>query len=275
MYNLRPMARLKLALALLLILASLMVSGCDDPYIPRQPDYHYSVEVTGLEDFTTANGSAVIIVPLPAVDGQPILAEGWLPDNRSPYGQERHGTGRIEPISTAHGPMLAITINMTDYYDSYARATPIAISPGQNMSGVPTITPDRVFKNWSFDDVSTIASGGIDKLDYPTSGKGRQEVVKFIERPLLPAEYVTGAGAGNYTSYVYLNEGLRPLKNNSSINISLTLKVWLNHNKVDASREGARSFEIHTFTINESIPGGTVGFIPVRVRHEYHSSASY
>jgi len=267
------MSGFKLALVLLAIVVSLTVSGCDDPYLPRSPEYRYSVEVTGLEDFTTPNGSAVIMMPLPAVNGQPILAEGWQPNNRFPYEQERHGTGRVEPVSTSYGPMLAITINMTDYYDSYARVTPIAISPGQNMSGVPTITPDRIYKNWSFDNVSTIAGGGISQLYYPASDHGRQEVARFIERPLLPAETVTGAG--NYTSYIFLDEGLRPLKNNRSINVSLTLKVWLNHNKVDASQEGARSFEIHTFTINESIPGGVTGFIPVQVRREYHSSVGY
>jgi hypothetical protein len=267
------MSGFKLALVLLAIVVSLTVSGCDDPYLPRSPEYRYSVEVTGLEDFTAQNGSAMIMMPLPAVNGQPILAEGWQPNNRSPYEQERHGTGHIGPVSTSRGPMLAITINMTDYYNSYARVTPIAVNIGQNMSGVPTITPERIYKNWSFDNASTIASGGIGQLDYPTSDRGRQEVARFLEQPLLPAENMTGAG--NYTSYIYLGEGLKPLKNNSSINVSLNLKVWLNHNKADASQEGARSFEIHTFTINESIPGGVVGFIPVQVRHEYHSSVGY
>jgi hypothetical protein len=262
------------AIAIMATVPGVFLAGCsDDPFYPRPPQYQYTIDVTGLEGFSTKNGSAMIMVPIPSVYGEPILKEGWWPNNRSIFYEERHGTTSVAPAATECGPMLAISINMTDYYYSYARVTPIPIYPGQNMSEVPTVVPDRIDKAWSFDNASVIASGYVRKLDYPTSTQGRQEVSKFLDQPLLPVE--NGSGAGNYTSYIYLDEGLVPLNNDSSITVSVALIIHLNHNKMNASAEGARSFEIHTFAISEPIRGGMTGFIPVTVQHSYYSSPTY
>ncbi len=262
------------AATIYVIAMGVFFAGCyDDPFYPRPPDFYYKVDITGLENFSTDNGSAVIMVPVPAVDGEPILKEGWWPNNRSRYDREYHGTKLVRPATTGHGAMLALWFNMTDYYDSYARVTPIAIHIGQNESEIPTVVPDRMYKNWSFDIVSTVLSGYVGKLDFPTSAQGRQEVIKFLDRPLSPAK--NGTDSSNYTSYVYIDESLVPLRNGSRINISVALTVHLNHNKVNVSEEGARRFEIHEFTVNESIPGGAKGFIPVRVNHTYYSSINY
>jgi hypothetical protein len=260
------------AFAILVMVLAVALAGCDDPYIPHAPYYEYKVTVTGLENFTTENGTAMVYLPIPAVDGEPILKEGWWPNYPLRYGEERHGTRWIRTANTSYGPMLALEINMTDYYYSYAGATPIAISPGQNMSEVPTVVPDRIDKNLSFDDVSTIASGSISMLDYPTSAVGRENIINFLDQPLLPA---TAVADGNYTSYIYLDEGLRPIHNDSTINLTATLRVSLNHNKVNASEEGARRFEVHYFTVNGSIPGNATGFIPVQVWHSYESKIYY
>lgn len=263
-----------LAITVFAVAWGVFLAGCsDDPFYPRPPQYGYTVDVTGLDGFATKNGSAIIMVPIPSVYDEPILKEGWWPNNRSPYDEEHHGTLRVAPTANEYGTMLAIQINMTDYYDSYAKATPIAVYPGQNVSELPAIVPERIYKNWSFDDAHVVASGYVQKLDYPTSTQGRQEVGKFVERPLLPVE--NGTDASNFTSYIYLDESLKPLRNDSCINVSIILTVHLNHNKVNVSEEGARRFEIHTFAINESIHGGTKGFIPVQVNHTYYSSIYY
>ena len=94
--------------------------------------------------------------------------------------------------------MLEARFNMTDYDISYARVTPIAISPGQNHSSLPVIVPDVINKSWSFDDMVITAGGGIKELDYPPSAQGRATVTQFLERPLAPAE--NEAGFGNFTT---------------------------------------------------------------------------
>ncbi|MCD1293934.1 hypothetical protein CUJ83_02850 [Methanocella sp. CWC-04] len=258
----------RLAFLFMIIILSVAVCGCDDPFLPRAPFYQYSAEVTGLEDFATENGSATIMLPVPAVYGSPILADGWTSNDRFPYDQERHGTESVGPLNTSYGPMLAVNINMTDYYLSYARVTPIAVSPGQNMSTVPTVVPDRINKSWSFDDISVLSGGSVALLDYSTSEEGRREVAKFLDSPLLPA-VKESSGPQDYMSYIYIDENLRPLNENSSLDISIMLRVNLNHNKLNASEEGVRSFEFHTYTIRETIPGNTTGFIPVTVRYTY------
>jgi hypothetical protein len=53
-----------------------MLGSIDDPFRPQMPGYYYTADVTGLEDFTTANGSAMVMLPLPAVNRDPILQEG-------------------------------------------------------------------------------------------------------------------------------------------------------------------------------------------------------
>jgi hypothetical protein len=250
--------------ALALVIAATLLAGCtDDPFYPRAPDYTFTVQVTGLENFTASNGSAVIMVPLPAVYGEPVLKDGWWPDEHFPEGQVRHGTSYVRPVNTTYGPMLAIDIDMTDYYVSYARVTPVAVSPGQNMSEAPVIVPDRINKSLSFDDVRVIAGGSIERLDFKSSPEGRREVGKFLGSPLLPM--------ADDTSYVYIDENLKPLHNASTIHIVLTLKVRLNHNKMNISEEGARRFETHTYAIDETIPAGRTGFIPVAIRRSSYS----
>ena len=193
-------------------------------------------------------------------------------NDRLNFFEVRHGTRSIGPADTAYGPMLEVEVNMTDYYYSYASVTPIAVSPGQNMSEAPTVVPDRINKSMSFDDFSVIATGLVGQLDLPTSTDARLKVIGFLDQPLLPA--MNGAG-GNYTSYVFLDKSLKPSSNDSRINITGTLTVSLNHNKVNATEEGARKFEIHTFNFDETIPGNVTGLIPVQVRHDYHSSIYY
>lgn len=236
----------------------------DDPFRPQAPGYKYTVYVTGLGGFTTENGSAVIMLPLPVVDGAPVLSDGWavnFPSDR----EQRHGMQSLAPGNTSKGPMLEARINMTDYYISYARVTPIAISPGQNESTLPRVVPDVINKSWSFDDVLVTVSGGVRALDHPTSAQGRAAVEQFLEAPLLPAEDVTGLD--NFTTCVYIDPALRPLRDDSIIHISGTLTVMLNHNKVNASEEGLRLFEYHRYVFSEAIPGGLTGYVPVRVNY--------
>lgn len=261
------------AISLMILTIAVSLAGCyDDPYYPRAPFYDYNVTVTGLENFTTGNGSAMLYLPLPAIDGEPLLAKDWWPNYRLQPDEERHGTSWMLPGDTARGTMLAVAINMTDYYYSYARATPIAISPGQNMSGVPTIVPERINKSRSFDDIRIVGSGYVEPLDLPTSAEARGKVLAFLDQPLLPPMNGTGE---NYTTYVYLDEGLQPRNDMSRINITITLRINLNHNKVNVSEEGARRFEIHTYTADASIPGGVTGFIPVRVWRSSYSSVYF
>jgi hypothetical protein len=241
----------------------------DDPFRPREPIYYYTVDVTGLDGFSTANGSAVIMLPLPALNGAPVLPAGWWVNYSPDPREQHHGMLGLEPVNTSMGPMLEARINMTDHYVSYARITPIAISPGQNESTLPAVVPDVINMSWSFDDVHVIASGGVRALDYPTSAQGREAVIQFLEAPLAPAENVTGLN--DFITYMYIDPALKPLNNGSVIRVSGTLSITLNHNKVNASEEGKRLFEYHNYVFNETISGGITGYVPVQVHYTHCS----
>lgn len=254
------------ALTIAVLVLGVASAGCyDDPFLPRAPYYDYRITVTGLDGYSTENGSAVLRLPVPAIGGEPVLEDGWWPNSPLNYSEVRHGTRWVKPEDTPYGPMLALEINETDYYYSYARVTPVAVSPGQNESELPAVVPDRISKAPSFDDFCVVASGSVAQLDQPTSAAGREAVVEFLNSPLLPA---TRLGDGDYTSYVYVDEGLKP-DGAGTISISATLTVCLNHNKVNASEEGLRRFEYHAYTINASIPAGSTGYLPVRVHYSY------
>ncbi|WP_424358429.1 hypothetical protein [Methanocella sp. MCL-LM] len=278
----RRLKLLSIAITLLIILSMLALAAffsyifaylgsIDDPFSPRLPDYDYRLSVTGLEGFTTDDGSAVIRMPLPGADGKPLLTEGWWVNYPNDSNQHYHGMQSLRAVNTSEGPMLEARIITTDYYESYARATPIAVSPGQNTSGLPGVVPDRINKTPSFDDVHVIASGYVEPLNYPTGAQGRTAVKKFLNTPLLPVAYVPELCTleTNYSTYVYVDPALRPLSNDSTLKVEGKMIVKLNHNKVNASEEGVRRFEIHTYTIDETIPGGVTGYVPVEVRYQY------
>lgn len=247
-----------------------LVAGCDDPYDPRPPSYQYTVKVEGLENFVTDNGTATIMVPVPAYNGTPLIRQGWVPADREPWSEVRHGTEYVEPVNTSYGPMLAIHVNMTDYYLSYAGATPIAVQPGASGQ-LPTIVPEHINKSRTFEDIHVSSSQYmIKELDYPTSTSGRNAVIDFLKAPLQPAFDIS---TDKYSSYVYIDPALQSLKNGSRINISITLEISLNHNKVNKAEEGTRSFEHHTFTIVQAVPAGTYGYLPVNVKHAGPSSS--
>ena len=241
------------------------IGSIDDPFRPQAPNYYYTADVTGLDGFSTANGSAIIMLPLPVVYGTPILSHGWWVNYPPDPRDRRHGMMSLAPVNISPGPMLEARINMTDYYVSYARVTPIAISPGQNESTLPAVVPDVINKSWSFDDVHVITSGGIQSLDYPASTQGRAAVMQFLDKPLGPTENVTGPGY--FTAYVFIDPALKPLRNDSVIRVSGFLEVKLNHNKANTSEEGRRLFEYHNYVFNETTPGGITGYVPVPVRY--------
>ena len=231
---------------------------------PRPPSYQYTIKVEGLENFITDNGTATIMVPIPSYNGTPLIKQGWVPSDREPWPEVRHGTEYVEPVITSYGPMLAISINMTDYYLSYAGATPIAIQPGAS-GPLPTLVPLQINKSPTFEDIHVSSSQYmINEFNQPTSENGRNAVIDFLKEPLQPA---FNTSTDKYGSYVYIDPALQSLKNDSLINISITLEIALNHNKVDKAQEGARSFEYHTFTIVESLPMGTNGFVPINVKY--------
>lgn len=244
-----------------------MFSVIDDPYRPHAPTYHYELSVTGLDGFTTDSGSTVIMLPIPGANGSPLLTDdSW--ENYSGDGRYRyHGIMNLTPVNTSVGPMLAARLNMTDYYESYANVTPIAIMPGQNESERPAVVPDRIGKEWAFEDVKVIASGYISQLDYSTSPHGRQAVIEFLESPLLPAQ--SDSGKWNYTTYVYIDPALKPKKSDSGLRVTGMLTITLNHNKVNVGEEGVRRFEMHQYAIAEDIPGGITGFVPVNISYSY------
>jgi hypothetical protein len=242
------------------------LGSIDDPFKPQAPGYEYTVYITGLDGFATENGSAVIMLPLPVVDSAPVLSDGWAVNFQADR-ERRHGMQSLAPANTSKGPMLEARINMTDYYVSYARVTPIAISPGQNESTLPQVVPDVINKSWSFDDMVVTASGGIQALDNPASAEGRAAVKQFLEAPLAPAVKVTSSG--NLTTYVYIDPTIKPLHSDSVIHVSGTLSVTLTHNKVNTSEEGARRYERHKYSFDESVPGGVTGYVPVHVCYEY------
>ena len=260
-----------LALAAFFSLFFAYLGSIDDPFAPRAPYYEYELSVTGLDGFAAENSTAMIMLPLPGVNGTPLLEEGWWVNYYNDSGKRYHGMQSLKPVSATEGPMLEARIVTTDYYESYARATPIAVSPGQDTSTLSGVVPDRINKTTSFDDVHVIASGYVKPLNYPTGSEGRAAVKRFLDTPLLPVAYVPELCTveTNYSTYVYVDPALRQLSNGSSLRVMGKLTVNLNHNKVNASEEGVRRFEIHTYTIDETIPGGVTGYVPVEVRYQY------
>jgi hypothetical protein len=261
-----------LALAALFVSFFYYLGTIDDPFQPMPPLYQYDLTVSGLGGFTTENGSAVIMVPLPAQNGSPVLAGGWWVNYPSDTRERRHGMTGLSPTNTTMGTMLAAGISMTDYYESFARVTLMAIMPGQNESELPPIVPDRVDKPWSFEDLNITASGSITALNDPTSEQGRKAVIAFLQAPLVPAQNYTGIT--NYTTYVYIDPLLSPKNNDSAIRIHGSLSIVLNHNKVNASEEGMRRFEYHIYTIDESIPAGVTGYVPINITRSSSSGTS-
>ncbi|WP_048198370.1 hypothetical protein [Methanocella arvoryzae] len=278
----RRLKLLSIAITLLIIVSMLAlaaffglffayIGSIDDPFAPRAPYYEYELSVTGLEGFASENGTAVIMMPLPGVNGTPVLEEGWWVNYNKDGRYRYHGMQSLKPVDATEGPMLEARIVTTDYYESYAGATPIAVSPGQDTSTLPGVVPDRINKTPSFDDVHVIASGYVEALNYPTGSEGRAAVKRFLDTPLLPVAYVPELCTleTNYSTYIYVDPALRPLSNDSNLRVEGKLKVNLNHNKVNAPEEGVRRFEIHTYTIDETIPGGVTGYVPVEVRYQY------
>lgn len=252
---------------LLAVLAGLYLNNFiytfDNPDIVRSPYYEYIVKVRGIESYDAPGGNASIYFPVPSYGGSPVMpfsdrlekdigiyAQGHSPYdctivNINPFGY--HGTRSLEAVNTSYGWMLETLIKDTDNHEVDFKWVPKPIV--------------------SFDKMEI-------RIQYPIGPAGTQVTDALLEglkaTPLqpdvdqLPTYYTRPIGRENvtgYTTYLYLDEGLRPLGPNSTIDIYASLLI-----KVGDRPYGGGTNENYLFMINESIPGGVTGFVPVRVQ---------
>jgi hypothetical protein len=94
----------------------------------------------------------------------------------------------------------------------------------------------------------------------------------LIDKPLYPdagelstdyTGWMTGENVTGYTSYIYLDEGFRPLAAESTLEIYASILI-----RVDDHPYGMNlNNKNYLFLINESVPGNVTGFIPVKVQY--------
>lgn len=236
----------------------------DNPDIVRSPYYEYIVKVRGIEGFDAPGGNASIYFPVPSYGGSPVLpfsdrlekdtgiyAQGYSPYdctivNINPWGY--HGTRSLEAVNTSHGWMLEARIRDTDYREVDFNRVPKPVTSFDKMEiriQYPIGPSDSKKTNVTLEGLKAIPL-------FPHAG----ELPTNYTRPLADKNVTS------YTSYIYLDEGLRPLDSNSTLGIYASLVI-----KVGDRPYGGGTSENYLFMINESIPGGVTGLIPVKVQY--------
>lgn len=252
-----------------IVTVAVLVTGCDDPKYVAPPYYKYKINVAGLADFSTGDSNATLMVPLPAYDGVPVLwvsnisadvmdGNGSIDLNNWANNWKYHGTHSLKVVDSPYGKMLAIGFNETDYsvrmVPNYTSSWPM------DMVQTNKLVP-------SFDDIHLY-------IGY-NAYEGRKNATFSLigllgDSPLSPVSNATGLytrwpygeGIENYTSYVYMDPALQPLRNNSRIILDIQLEIVIGEHPW-----GANPGDHCMFIINESIPGGVTGYIPVTVQH--------
>lgn len=185
-YRLRvPHNTLLVILCLLLIALSVLTSGCGEP--SRPPFTLYQIGVTGLDGFK-GDGSTEIFVPIPVMEGQPLLA-----DNTS---FTLSGNWSLRTVDTDHGKMYALQTSDVDL-------TNLDI----HLSGELLEKPH--------DEEVRVITGAKEYPLYPVSS----ETSLFNRLPDSSTESKT------YNSYIYLGKDITPKGANGTINFDLVLDV--------------------------------------------------
>ncbi|WP_424358430.1 hypothetical protein [Methanocella sp. MCL-LM] len=245
------------------------------------PYYEYNINVSGLENFTTDDGSAVIMLPAPAVDGRVILPFGGK-FNGSLYknigdggfdvnivginGWGYHGTRYVEVVNTSHGQMIEARFDSTDFYKVWpSRSGDHLTNMTLDEYGMYTINKTEP----AFDDLIFRSRMVLGPKDNETTNA---TVASLANRPLHPIANTSSAGytisakipyVENYTSYIYLDERLKPVSpGNHTIEIYARMEI-----AVGVHPYGGSQGNHYVFVIRESIPEGVTGYVPVTVQY--------
>jgi hypothetical protein len=241
------------------------LSTIDNPSIARSPYYEYIIKVRGIENFDAPGGEASLYFPVSLYNGSPVLPfSGKLERGLGDYGGRYspydikvvdinpmgyHGTQYIAPVDTKYGTMLEAAINDTDNREVDFKRVPKQV-----------VSFDRI-------DIRMLNPIG------PVDSKATNATVEGLKtRPLdpdagvQPVNYTRWIAVENrtgYTTYVYIDEGLRPLATNNTLEIYASFVIRIDDHPYGIN-EGNRNY---LFMINESIPGNVTGFVPVKVQY--------
>jgi hypothetical protein len=269
-------------LIVLVIISVTLVSGCDDPKLVATPYYEYTLRVTGLESFTTENGTARIMVPVPMLDGAVLVPfqgrfngtlwqypyrGAWDTNIVNVNNWDRHGALYIAIVDSPHGNMMDIGFHKTDYFQFWGQSNPY-YSQAKNLTpdqyGVYTVNKTVP----SFDDIAVRIREVLGRTD---SSETNIIVGSLKNRSLYPylgnitTNYTIPAKSGSigdYTSLVYIDESLIPIgPGNHTIEIDAKFEVVVGFHPYDGYGDH------YTFIIKESIPGGVTGYVPVTVQY--------
>ena len=248
------------------------------------PYYEYSVNVSGLDQFTTDDGPALIRVPVPATGDMVVLPfEGKATEsfNKYPPGGGGfdldilnvnawgyHGTRYIDVVNTDYGKMIEARFDQTSSYKVWP-------SRGYEYLQASNETPDEygmytINKTGpAFDDLVFRVRMAIGPNGNDTTNA---TVASLVYRPLYPiannssTSYTIPARIAyveNYTSWIYLDESLKPINpGNHTIEIYVKLKIGVGVHPYDGSKGNH-----YVFVIRESIPEGVNGYVPVTVQY--------
>jgi hypothetical protein len=263
-----------------------MLYAMDNPSITRSPGYEYIANVRGLDNFSTADGTARIMLPVPMYNGRAVVpfdktlykgfsGGAFSRDRYGPYdsvivniqGYGAHGTKSFCVTDTDYGRMIEARIVETDYFEvsRYSPFYPSRESDKPNHYGMYTVRRAAP----AFDDY-------VMRIEEAIGPAGRNETNATLQglaaRPLypdagdIPALY-TRAMAENltgYTSYVYIDEGLKPAGNgNYTIDIHASFVISAAYRPY-AMEPG----DNYLFLIYESIPANVTGFVPISVQYD-------
>jgi hypothetical protein len=273
-------------LIITILVGTIIVSGCDDPNIIQSPYYEYFVRVNGLEYFTTDNGTAHILLPAPLINGTDLLPfkgdsgygnNATLPPEMSYNGWDKnvvslatfgyHGISYVTPINTSYGRMIDICNLENGSYETRLSTTD---ETHHTIANTRTINKSSN----SFDNIDI----EITKVLGQTGSKDAEAPVNcLINNPmhtdtgdLLPAGSLPVSDEPLYsnTSPVYIDPDLRPIDNrNHSLKITIFFEV------VVGERPYGGPGDHYVFTIEESIPAGVTGYVPVTVY--YHGNMKH
>ncbi|HEY3272225.1 MAG TPA: hypothetical protein VGJ92_00605 [Methanocella sp.] len=259
----------------------------------RPPGYEYIATVRGLDNFSTADGTARIMLPVPMYNGRAAvpfdktlyegysgipLFWGWF----GPYGAVAvniqgygvHGTKSFCVTDTGYGRMIEARIVETDYFEVNRDSPYYPSRENDTPNRYEMYTVRRSAP--AFDDYTMRLETAISPA---FSNETNATLQGLAARPLypdagdLPAPY-TRAMADNltgYTSYVYIDEGLKPAgAGNHTIDIDASFVISAAYRPYYMEPG-----DHHLFLIHESVPAGVTGFVPVRVQYDgrYNDSA--
>lgn len=189
------------------------------------PAYKYTVEIKGLSHYANFN-STELYVPLPVMEGGALY-------NKSSLGLS-DGSWSAEPVKTDHGEMLSLRHR------------------GNNLTDLSVTYNDWILNNRSISQaMKTIEQQMGTPLSPVSTGS-----------PAHYSIYEPEAGdicqpASNYTSYIFVDEGIAALGGENS-----SLEVILRY---DLSGMDSGASRFYKAEVHEQLPAGTTGWVPVTV----------